>query len=40
MNEHAVHEMLDGSVELRRFICVRHIHCSVRCVIPRFPDNK
>ena len=39
MNEYAVHEMLNCSVELRRVICVRHIHCSVRRVISRFPNT-
>ena len=40
MNECAVYEMLDGSVELRAVICVRDIRCSVRCVIPRFPNKE
>ena len=42
MNEDDVHEMLDGSMELRLVICVCHIHCSVRvrCVIPRFPNKE
>ena len=40
MNEYVVHEMLDGSVEFRGVICLRHIHCSVRCVIPRFPNKE
>ena len=40
MNEYAVHEMLDGSVEFRGVICFRHIYCSVRCVIPRFPNKE
>ena len=32
--------MLYGLVEFRRVICLRHIHCSVRCVIPRFPNKE
>ena len=42
MNEDDVHEMLDGSMELRLVICVCHIRCSVRvrCVIPRFPNKE
>ena len=41
MNECALHEMLDGSVELRlAIIWVRHIRYSARCVIPRFPNKE
>ena len=32
--------VLYGSVELRPVICVRHIYCNVRCVIPRFPNKE
>ena len=39
MNEYAVHEMLDDSVELRRVIYVCHVHCCVWCVIPRFSNK-